>query len=260
MIKPSPSKRYLEFIQTATAAPPTLPAMHTCYGRNFVSIMDSGVINVGPDDPVIKKPASFFFYGKPSYKPRSDRLNRDTVWSALFTFILDYEELGCPDSMLPFDSGGYAPLYREHCEHVEIDEFYLPKKVKSPPRFVTAFFGDNFAYYQRKLRPDLEKDLSALDLHSDSYRRICSMSHGTKFDQRASSIELHFVAPIKLSKKNFLGLVGPDTVLELTEVKDFAKKHRADLIPYPLDLDGVDGRQRQVRDAAKTWLESSSFM
>jgi hypothetical protein len=255
-----PAHRFQEFINACSSATPVLPAMHTCFGRGFIQIMESGVITTGKLDPIIGKQASFFFYGKPSYRPKSDGRSSSTLWSALFTFILDYNTLPCPASMLPFDSGGYEKFYRDICEDTEIAEYYLPEQKETPARVVDAFFGDNASYYEMAVRGDLSNRISKLDFHSDSLKQICSPNNKTTYDQRAASIEMHFIDPIILTPDNVLAIVGPHTALEEAEVIAFAGRLGAERVPYDLDHDHVDARQRQVRDVTRSWLKSENYI
>lgn len=233
--------------------------MHTCFGRKFVRIMETGQIQAGPVDAVIGKAASFFFYGKPSYRPKNDGRSSDTISSALFTFVLDYDRIPCPSSMLPFDSGGYDRFYKDICDEAELHEYYLPKAKDAPAQLVGGFFGGNRAYYDMSIREDLADAISRLDFHSDSIRRIWSPHNRTTYDQRAGSIEMHFVDPLVLTPDNLLAIIGPGTALEDDEVIAFASSLSADLLPYDLDLDNVDGRQRQVREVAKRWLDDERY-
>ena len=233
-----------------------LPAVHTCFGRQFLSIMESGTIDVGEFDTVIKKNAAFFFYGKPSYRPRNDGRFRTDIWSALFAFVIDYSLLGCPDGILPFDSGGYERFYKNVCDNAPIEEYYLRQDKESPARVVNAFFGNNDSYYDMEIRGDLSNRISKLDFHSDSIRNICAAG-ATEYDHRAASIEMHYVKHITLDRNNLLAIVGPDTALEDREVEAFADALGAERVPYRLDRDNVDARQRQVRDATREWLGKS---
>lgn len=222
--------------------------------------MDSGEIAVGKLDSVIGKEASFFFYGKPSYRPNSDGRSSSDIFSALYTFILDYNKLPCPASMLPFDSGGYDKFYRDICDNAVMEEYYLPQKKEMPAQVVNAFFEDNAAYYEWKVRDDLSNRISTLDFHSYSMKQICVPNGKTDYDQRAASIELHFTAPIKLERATLLAIVGPDTALEDPEVVAFASGLGAECVPYKLDLDNIDARQRQIRDVTRAWLKSGNYI
>ncbi|QJU60062.1 hypothetical protein HL653_22075 [Sphingomonas sp. AP4-R1] len=255
-----PAHRFQSFITTSASATPVLPAMHTCFGRSFIRIMESGTIAAGRLDPIVGKEASFFFYGKPSYRPKSDGRSSNSIWSALYTFILDYNKLPCPSSMLPFDSGGYDLFYKDICENADIDEYYLPDGKDSPSQVVSAFFGDNSAYYEMAIRSDLSNRISKLDFHSDSLKQICSPNNKTTYDQRAASIELHFIDPITLRPDNVLAIVGPSTALEEPEIVAFAGKLDAERVPYELDHDHVDARQRQIRDATRAWLKTEKYL
>lgn len=237
-----------------------MPAMHCCFGRQFLSIMEGRRIIPGRFDEVIRQNAAFFFYGKPAYKPRNDGKSSDTIWSALYAFILDYDSLPQATSALPFDSGGYEKFYSDICDGAAIDEYYLEDPRHSPAKLVSAFFGDNTNYYDMMLRGDLSSKLSKLDFHSDSLRAICSPNNRTAYDQRAACIELHFKDRVELNRGNLLAVVGPSTALDETEVLDFAGDLGADLVPYDLDLDDVSARLRQVRDATKAWLKGKGYL
>lgn len=237
-----------------------LPAMHSCIGRQFQRILDSRTIEVGEFDPVIDMEAAFYFYGKPSYRPKSGNKYTDRLRSAIFCFVLDYGALPAPAGVLPFDSGGYDRIYREVCDDMPLADFKLPCELATPGRIVSAFFGGNKSYYATKLREGAKKQIKTLDFHSQGFLDICSPNRAVEYDQRAMSIELHYDEPIELVADTLLAIVVPETACDDAELVAFARSCEADLIPYALDLDDMNARQRQVRDAIQIWLTRNGLL
>lgn len=255
----APGHRYRDFVSSFAPTLPLMPVMHSCFGLQFTQILDSREIQARGFDPVINDDVSFHFYGKPSYRPRNDGTYNNNLRSALYSFILDYRKLPPPRSILPFDSGGYDAIYKNACGDAPVEDFYLPKGQELPARFVAAFFGTNQGYFSMKVRAGVEKDIKALDFHSEGLIHIFKSQHSANFDQRAGSIELHYSGVIKLSSDNLLGVVAPDTACDDPELQEFAGELEADLIRYELDLENSDSRQRQVREAVRPWLEEKGF-
>ncbi|WP_339746646.1 hypothetical protein [uncultured Maricaulis sp.] len=252
----SASHRFREFVASYPAAEPTMPVMHTCIGRRFLGILDTGEIQVGDFDDNIKASASFHFYGKPSYRPSGVQGYSGAIRSALFCFVLDYKRLPPPCFAFPFDSGGYEKIYGEAVGAFPLEDFAFKSMHRVPGQLVSAFFGSNKAYYSMKLRDNVENEIATLDFHSQGFVDICKTQISVNYDQRSATIELCYQYPIKIDSDNLLALVAPDTACQDGEVKSFAKKHNAELIPYELDLDSIDARQRQIRDAVHIWMES----
>lgn len=254
------SKRYLDFVAAFAPELPRLPLMHTTKGKRFVSIMDNREIAVGRLDEHINKSVNFHFYGKPSYRPRPDEIYSSQIGSALFCLILNMEKLPQPCSILPFDSGGYKERYADHCDNIELDEFYLPVEAETPGRLVSAVYGTNYNYYMMNAREDIANDITPFDLHSAGLARLASADGPKKFDQRACSIEVHFDVPIPLESDNVLAIVAPDIACEYPELEAFASSLSAERVPYLFDLDETSVRQRQIRDAARGWLVRNNYM
>jgi hypothetical protein len=254
-----PAWRFRKLIESHAPSIPQMPAMHSCLGRQFVSILDSKIIKPGPVDEIINKSVSFLFYGKPSYKPNNNGLFSSTIWSALFTIILDLDKIPNPVSALPFDSGGYLPYLKDICQFSPIEDYFL-EDAQSPQRYVATFFGDNSGYYETNLDPDIDSKITELDFHSQSICAMCRPNTGVKYDLRASSIELHVEREFLLTRENVLAVIGPSTALEADEVISFAQELEAELVPYKLDHDNVDARQRQIRDTARPWLRRVGYI
>lgn len=250
-----PAKRYHKFVSSFDPIAEALPAMHTTFGRRFVSILDSKEISVGPHDETLNKSVSFHFYGKPSYRPRHNGLYSRKLDSALFCIVLDYSRLPEPDSVLPFDSGGYSDRYACLCDNIQLSEFYLPHGKDMPQRLVRALFGSNKNYWSMDLRPNVDKEISRFDFHSSSLIGLCKASGPINFDQRALSVELHYERPIHLTKSNCLAIVAPDVACEEPELIEFSDALSADLLDYPLELEETSSQQRQIRDRVHEWLE-----
>jgi len=256
----SSARRYQDFVGSFAPELPRLPLMHTTKGRKFLSIMDGRQIAVGAMDEHIKKAVSFHFYGKPSYRPRPEETYSSQIGSALFCLILDPEHLPPPCSILPFDSGGYRERYADHCDGIELDEFYLPVDGDSPGRLVSAVYGNNYNYFMMNARAGVKKDIGDFDLHSAGLARLASTDGPKKFDQRACSIEVHFDVPISLSPDNVLAVVGPDIACENPELIAFADSLDAERVSYPFDMDEASIRQRQIRDTVLGWLVRKNYM
>ncbi len=255
-----PSHRYHAFVNSFQPAVPLLPIMHTCFGRQFLSIMETRQIQAAKYDLVTERTASFHFYGKPSYRPKSDGSFSSRLRSALYCFILDYSSLPAPDGVLPFDSGGYGTLYSAICDDAAIEEFYLPNDHHAPARLVSAIFGSNLSYFNMRVRQNVEEEISKLDFHTQGILDICNPHVGTDYDQRAASVELHYASTLTLTQSNLLAIIAPDSACDDSELRGFAEELSADLVPYDLDFDNVPARQRQVRDATKEWLLSKGFI
>lgn len=225
-----------------------------------MTIMDSGEIAVGEMDEHIHKAVSFHFYGKPSYRPRPEAVYSSQIGSALFCMILDAAKLPAPCSILPFDSGGYRERYADHCDGIDLDEFYLPVDEHAAGRLVAALYGSNYNYFTMTGRAGVADEISRFDLHSAGLARLASADGPKNFDQRACSIEVHFDVPIRLGPGNALAIVAPDIACEDPEMITFADSLGAECVPYAFDMDEASVRQRQIRDAVRAWLVRKNYM
>lgn len=254
-----PGHRYQAFVEGFASTTPCLPLMHVTFGRGFVSILDSGRIEPGERDKVLEQELSFHFYGQPSYRPKPTGTYGRSVGSALYCFVLDFNALPKPSSLLPFDSGGYASLMKAHCDGLDLTDFLLPPSHDAPGKVVSALFGSNSNYFGMNVRSAATSEVATFDLHSQGLIRLYNTDGPVPYDQRAGSIEVHYDAPITLTSDNLLGIIAPDIVCEEPELKAFAAAHDADLIDYSFDHEEPSVRQRQIRDAAQKWLASNSY-
>lgn len=256
----SPSHRYQDYVSSFAPERPRLPLMHTTKGKRFVSIMDSREIEVGTLDEHIQKEVSFHFYGKPSYRPKPSEIYSSQIGSALFCLILDIDKLPQPCSILPFDSGGYRERYADHCDGIDLDEFYLPIDEDSPGRLVSAMHGTNYNYFMMNARADVTKEINGFDLHSAGLARLAAADSHKKYDQRACSIEVHYDVPLRLEPDNVLAIVAPDIACENPDLLAFAQTMAAERVPYIFDMEEPSVRQRQIRDAVLGWLVRKNYM
>lgn len=255
-----PGHRYQAFLEGFTSTTPCLPLMHVTFGRGFVSILDNNRIELGERDKVLERELSFHFYGQPSYRPKPTGTFSRSIGSALYCFVLDFHALPKPASLLPFDSGGYANLMKPHCDGLDLADFLLPPQHDFPGKIVSALFGSNANYFGMHVRPTASSEVATFDLHSQGLIRLYSNDGPVPYDQRAGSIQVHYDAPIMLTRDNLLGIIAPDIVCEEPELKSFAARHGAELIDYSFDHEEPSLRQRQIRDAARRWLSCNKYL
>ncbi len=211
-------------------------------------------------DAVLKKELSFHFYGQPSYRPKPSAEYGTGLGSALFCLILDFNALPPPSSILPFDSGGYGGTMQKYCEGIAMSEFFLDARHEAPGKLVSALFGTNRDYFGMKVRPDASDEVAKFDFHSQGLIRLYSSDGPVPYDQRAGSIEVHYDGPLHITKENLIAIIAPDLVCEEPELRLFATSRDAQLVPYPFDHEDPAVRQRQIRDAARAWLDDNGYL
>lgn len=247
----SVSRRYQQFISKFLPSAPTLPLVHTCYGNSVNRLLDNRTILPIGVDQFLDKWASFFFYGSPRYRSNSTGTFSRSNQSALFSFIFNYNELTAGDGILPFDSTTFG-AHQHLAGDTSIAEFYIPGTIEYPGKFVTAFFGSNKSYLERRVRDGILEEISPFDFHSRSYFDILKAGAD-------HLIEIHYSGPIVLTKENLLAVIAPAWACEYESFVSFAQEMDAELLPYNFEFDSKDEVIEIIKEAAHEWLARRGF-
>lgn len=212
-------KRRPEFRQWVDALPAAqwsdMPLTHITKGVVARDIIREGEIE--PDDcPVMKHPASYFFYGRPAYRVGGDGAIK-TEAACPFCFVFAPDITAMAKNAYAFDTGAFHARMYKHAimEEMRIDDFALDGDPDRIRKLISAVFGTREAYLEgRPVSASQRESLSGpSDFLASAYLSLVASDGRNEPDDRVGSIEVVFNEVVK-TKGNLIALVVPHTIWE----------------------------------------------
>lgn len=162
--------------------------------------------------PVLRKNLLYFFYGRPSYRPRSAGVHDIEYCPICFVFRLPNSQSSL-EKVFPFDSGAAADgRYEPHIDRSELSAFELKPTLESARRTVQVVYGNNRDYFLG--HPVAASNFSFQPGEAaERYFDLLTDPRIQNSDERRSSIEAISSDPTDL-RKNVLAVVLPERFLD----------------------------------------------
>ena len=223
-----------EFDRYVAGFPPTkplLPLFHVCDAVGFKHIIQDLQIRAFECDVFQKTELAYFFYGRPSYRVKGP--DAPTSSSVFFPvcFVLDFEKIGLPHHVFPFDSGAqHFGLFKDflHKSWTHRD-FQLSPGIETPARLINCFYGNNANYVSENV---VQRQFAPLDLELNAYQNLIANKGTTPYDNRRSTVEVAYKGHISISPENLITIILPVGFQADPRVQEFRNKTNIDFLTY----------------------------
>lgn len=190
-----------------------LPLMHTAKALIARDIVRDGEIKPG-DCKVIGRSVSYFFYGRPAYRPRGDAVvTQNSMCPVCFVFSEDL--LKSATNIFPFDTGAFAARLYKHAmiDEVDIPDFDLAGDLKRIDRLVTRIFesNENYVSGDRTIIRSTARDAEPDEYLAQAYIDLVTSRGQNEPDDRVATIEVIIDGSVALDSM-LLALVVPDNI------------------------------------------------
>jgi hypothetical protein len=217
-------------VANSTEATPRLPLVHTTDSFSFEDILERGAIT--PQDCTVFKgqALTYFFYGRPAFRPNSDA--EPTGLLHYFPVCLIFKpNLTAPITrVFPFDSGAFHNgLYAAYLhKHMKLGDFGLEPNLRTPAKVVTQFFGSTRDYLLGK--PKANSIFDPAEFEAQSLMALITAKGANNLDGRSASVEIQLAQELSISGA-VAAIILPSTFADGdTGVK--LKNLGVDVIPY----------------------------
>lgn len=217
-----------------------LPLVHSTKSFFLENIIREGKIKKTPCDTFVGESLVYFFYGRPSYKPRHDGSIAE-FWELPTLLIFEYGNI-VPKRVFPFDSGAFNS-YPDFIRMMDISSFDAGSDVEAAPRIVGSLFVDPSRYFRMEPRSSSGfkelHSLGPLDAELFALHKL-AMHFSGKIDDRRAAIELQVDTDVELTPSKLLAVVMPEEYLEAERLVASIEEMGAEVLTYPtypLNLD-----------------------
>lgn len=220
-----------KFVGQAALTKPVLPLVHITDGYCMRLILEEKRLEPQHCD-VLKQPALYFSYGRPSFRPNGGALPSALTSYAPVCFVIDAAAIPIAKAF-PFDSGAFSKKMFASSTHrkMQLKNFELSATLDRPQQVVTTFFGDNTSYFDNSPKSDVHR--SPLQFEVESFIALLNDKQSEHYDDRISAVEIISQTSILLEGK-IKAMVFPGQFLDDSTFTDALAVLRCDAIPYPL--------------------------
>jgi hypothetical protein len=194
-------ERLRKLVNGAQEAKPRLPLVHGTDTYQFDDIITAGKLVPQSCDTFVGEAITYFFYGRPSYRPNENA--KPTSLGHYYPVCLIFKREWAPviKRVFPFDSGAFvAGFYGSHMHHkMKLGDFALEPDLSAPAKVITKFFGDVPRYLQGN--PEFSPDsYSPNEFEAESYSSLITAKDSNLVDSRGSAVEIQISQPIDIMK------------------------------------------------------------
>jgi hypothetical protein len=211
--------RFAEYIQGVGVKPatPMMPLTHVCQGYFFREIVRTKQLKPSPCE-VFSEGLLYFFYGKPTYKPKTEGAAVESLALAPVCLVCKPHLIPNPKRIAPFDTGAFASRrYADYLvRRMEIDDFLLDVSPEMPGRVIAHFFYSNREYFKGK---PAAIAIPPMQFEAQSYYNLITDNGSTNSDHRRSAIEIQTDQLVTIGPDSVLLVVLPEVFLDDPEVR-----------------------------------------
>lgn len=246
------------FVATFPPATPLLPLFHVCDALGFRGIQKEETLKTN-NCTVFQQDLLYFFYGRPSYRIRGHGVPTSNPSLLPVCFVLDFEKIGPPHHVYPFDSGAahanmFVDFFPDECGNAD---FALTPNCEAPARIVSCFYETNWRYF---LEEGAAREIKAMDIEAQVYQNLLENKGDTKYDNRRSTVEVAYAAHVPLTKENFLAIVIPITMLNDQRVTDFIASYNAKTLTYITSHENPGGYHAAIKTKVYDFLMDHNYI
>ncbi|ASW09972.1 hypothetical protein [Rhizobium sp. 11515TR] len=205
------------------AIPPSVPVMkliHTTSVTNFRSMCASESL-VPQLCPVMCEELTYYFYGRPAYRPGKLDINSQERDARAVCLIFKRASINSVVGIYPCDTGAHGgSLYAPYLDGVTFADMNCASISDAEGRIVSRFFDNNEDYFYGL---PVEALTPAANATAAAYHTMLSSLNNTKLDDRSRSIEV-----VQDSTMPLLGaleaIIAPDFLRADPDVSPFLDK------------------------------------
>ena len=180
-------------------------------------------------DPIFDENLLYFFYGKPSFFPKTTQ-SSNLLFNTQVFFVLKPDIISAARRVFPFDSGAFTVgLYARYLSagmnlldfQIELDTAHSggTPYPTSAQKIVAAIYGTNENYFRSEHREDLAPSMMDFEVHA--FLELLRSKAGEDFDDRRSVIEIQSTRPVSLNSDTMAGIILPIELVEHDSVAAF---------------------------------------
>lgn len=218
-------------MEELTEAVKPLPLIHSTSAYSFRDVMSSGKLTPTTDQ-IFNEKLLYFFYGKPSFFPKSDQ-SSSLLFNTQVFFVLKPNTISAARRVFPFDSGAfefglYARFFNKRMNlldfQIELDTSHSggTPYPTSAQKIVAAIYGTNEKYFRSEHRENLSP--SMMDFEVQAFLELLRSNAGEDFDDRRSVIEIQSTREVSLTPETLEGIILPNEMLNSDEFASFADR------------------------------------
>lgn len=212
-----------EIVTDAVPVAGALPLIHITDAYRIETIVNSAELTP-TDCEFFGQRLLYFFYGRPAYKTRREE-NSNLLFDFPIVFALRPDaNIGQPHRAFPLDTGAfYRGMYKSHFhKDMALDRLSIESTNEGLRKYLGLFYESNFDYYVGRATKNVEirpTEFELQGLHELARQPTSpSVSSRTPFDERASSVEVQFTAPVTLTG-NVLAVILPGVFLGEADIR-----------------------------------------
>lgn len=234
-----------------------LPLTHITDWAGFLAISSAGEFAPKKTCPIYGTHLVYAFYGRPAYRLKDDGLSHNIPSFAPVCILLRSKLTDDAARLLPFDSGGFSMYGPAMHSSLQLQDYELSGGSKSPNEIIKRLWNSNLKYYGTKVLQGISIDASKIALQH--YYQLISNKLSVSFDNRCSTIEVQFHAPMKL-KGNVEAIIVPSEVAS-KHVAQIARSLKAELLTYDFEMPyNVNDFHVPLRNLVRQYLQSRQLL
>lgn len=182
--------RFRDLVNKADVMVPNLPLVHSTDTYILEEVLAAGRLEPQVCDVFSGELLTYFFYGRPAFRPGTDASPSGMGHYLPVCLILKPTLAISIKRIFPFDSGAFESGFYKNFLHQKMNlaDFGLEPDVTTPGRVVSRFFGSNSAYL--KAEPAVHSQFDPAEFEAACYAALISSKEGNSIDSRGSGIEV----------------------------------------------------------------------
>lgn len=213
-----------------------LPLIHTAKALVARDIVRDGEIRPR-ECSVIGRSVSYFFYGRPAYRPRGNAVVTQNSMCPV-CFVFSENLLDRASNIFPFDTGAFAARLYKHAmiEEANIPDFDISGDLKRIGRLISRIFENNENYIlgdRSKLR-SIVRDAEPDEYLAQAYIDLITSRGQNEPDDRVATIEVVVDETVDLGSM-LLSIVVPDNIWNKSYSAEWLKpfsERGVSILPY----------------------------
>lgn len=244
--------------------PESLPLVHVTASWPAKEIVRNGTF-IASRCEVFQTELLYFFVLRPAYRSRYGTEESHQLSRFPAVFIVRPEAVANPRHVYPFDTGGAAKgaFATQADPWVPLEDYAITSSHAAASGFIGWAFGGLEAYFEGRLRSDLQKDIKPGESVAVGYLDIARMGveGSNEHDKRASTVELACSHNIDLAG-NLLLAIFPKQYLEGNlHIVDEIRAVGADLETYDWQPNRApDEFQKDILRITRAWYRGKGLM
>jgi hypothetical protein len=176
--------RFRAFVKNAPEAKPRLPLVHSTDTYLFEDALQDGEIRPQTCNVFTGEALTYFFYGRPSFRPNADANPSGLVHYFPVCLLFDPNQVTSLKRVFPFDSGAFHHGFYGAYLHkkMKLGDFGLEPDLATPGKLISLFFGSVPSYLTGRSVSGLKFDPS--EFEAASYAALVGSRESNAIDNR----------------------------------------------------------------------------